>query len=70
MKDSETVSLVFEISEDLKLEADNYIESHSGMSFDEFVRLAISSLLSSTSYEYQVSAKAYLESVFQRSKSS
>jgi predicted sugar kinase len=63
-----TVSLLLEIPEDLKLEVDRYLEQYKGMDFDEFMRLAISSLLSSTSAEdYQTATKTYLESIFRRS---
>lgn len=66
----ELVSLEVEIPESLRADIGAYLDSHPGMSFDEFIRLSVSSYLSAVSPNvYCASARAYLECLYGASQS-
>lgn len=67
----EIVCLEIEIPESVRTDISAYLDAHPAMSFDEFMRLAVSSYLSAVCPTmYRASARTYLECLYGASKSS
>lgn len=65
----EVISVEIEIPESLCTDVGAYLDENPGMSFDEFMRLAVSSYLSAVCPStYRASARVYLECLYEASQ--